>query len=345
MLAASSCSCPRVSSQNYFRDVRHGCAGVFAEARCARCCCDRWSTTPTGDTMSGVARDVAAGAAKPRRDRRYRTFWRHELMGCQDCHIDGVPSLGTEEACRDPRCDTNYCDLRRAGPSDRIRGTCTCRNLHRALSSDRVRDSCTCGQLCSAGVRDSAPSSVIEHVALLPAVTDATPAPVIECVASAHAATFAPPAPVTEHVAPASSVTFASPAPVVEDVAPAPDVFRSAPTPEIENLAPTIAVTETAPNPGIVVAAPAPAVTCSTPDPETDYVTHPSVMEYIAPAPSVTFATPTQLLPPAHTMAAVTTCVSLDTTGVVCEPPRKKQCTVNQVPQIAAEVDAWSRSM
>ena len=28
--------------------------------------CDRWSMTLTGDTMSSVARDVAAGAAKRR---------------------------------------------------------------------------------------------------------------------------------------------------------------------------------------------------------------------------------------------------------------------------------------
>ena len=36
--------------------------------------------TLTGDTMLSVARDVAAGAAKRRRERRYRSFWRHELM-------------------------------------------------------------------------------------------------------------------------------------------------------------------------------------------------------------------------------------------------------------------------
>ena len=57
--------------------------GLARSARCfcaRRCCRDRWSTTQTGDTMSGVARDVAAGAAKRRRDRRYRSFWRHELM-------------------------------------------------------------------------------------------------------------------------------------------------------------------------------------------------------------------------------------------------------------------------
>ena len=54
-------------------------------------------------------------------------------------------------------------------------------------------------------------------------------------------------------------------------------------------------------------AAPAPAVTCSTPAPETDCVTHSPVMEYIAPAPPVVFDTPSQMLPPSHIMAAVTT--------------------------------------
>ena len=43
------------------------------------------------------------------------------------------------------------------------------------------------------------------------------------------------------------------------------------------------------------------------------------VSEYIAPAPSVTVAPPSQQLPLAHTMAAVTTGVSLDTTAF-CEP-------------------------
>ena len=36
--------------------------------------------TLTGDTMSSVARDAAAGAARRRRERRHRSFWRHELM-------------------------------------------------------------------------------------------------------------------------------------------------------------------------------------------------------------------------------------------------------------------------
>ena len=63
--------------------------------------------TLTGDTMSSVARDAAAGAARRRRDRRYRSFWRHELMAVKMATSTAWPSLGTEEACCDPRCDAN----------------------------------------------------------------------------------------------------------------------------------------------------------------------------------------------------------------------------------------------
>ena len=38
--------------------------------------CDHWSKSLTDDTMSSVARDAAAGAAR----RRYRCFLRHELL-------------------------------------------------------------------------------------------------------------------------------------------------------------------------------------------------------------------------------------------------------------------------
>ena len=90
----------------------------------SRCCssalrtlfCDRWSTTLTGDTMSGVARDVAETKERP----SIPQLWRHELMAG---HTDGAPQPDTEEACRDPRCDANYCYLRRASSSDRIRDT------------------------------------------------------------------------------------------------------------------------------------------------------------------------------------------------------------------------------
>ena len=48
---------------------------------------------------------------------------------------------------------------------------------------------------------------------------------------------------------------------------------------------------------------------------------------------------PSQLLPPAHNMAAITTGVSFDTASVVFEPPHK-QCTGNEARQIVAEIDA-----
>ena len=56
--------------------------------------------------------------------------------------------------------------------------------------------------------------------------------------------------------------------------------------------------------------APAPAVTFATPAPVIEYVTPSPVIEHTAPAPSVT------CFMPACTMAAVTTGVSLDTSGL-----------------------------
>ena len=169
-------------------------------------------------------------------------------------------------------------------------------------------------------------------------VNYAAPVSVPEYVAPASALTFSALAPVIKDVIPARAVTFH---PVIEYVAPAPAVFQAAPAPEVEHVALTPAVTFSAPS----SAAPAPAVTCSTPDPETDYVTHPPVMEYIAPAPPVVFDMPSQMLPFAHVMAAVTTGVGLDTASVVFEPLRKKQCTENDFSQLVAELDASSRAM
>ena len=137
---------------------------------------------------------------------------------------------------------------------------------------------------------------------------------------------------------PTRAVTFH---PVIEYVAPAPDVFQAASVSEVEHVALTPAVTFSA----LSSAAPAPAVTCSTPAPETDHATHPPVIEYIEPAPPVVFDTPGQMLPFAHIMAAVTTDVGLDTASVVFEPPRKKQCTEYDFSQLAAELDASSRTL
>ena len=173
----------------------------------------------------------------------------------------------------------------------------------------------------------------------------------IEHVSFAHDDTCAAPAPVTEHVAPTSAVTFATLAPVVKDMVPAravtfhPVIEYLAPTPDVapetDNGVLTPVVTFTGPS----SAAPAPAVTCSTPAPETDFATHPPLMEFVAPAAPVVFDPPSQMLPLAHIMSAVTTGVSLDTASVVFEPPRKKQYTGNDFSQLAAELDASSRAM
>ena len=53
--------------------------------------------------MSSVARDVAAGAAKRRRERRYRSFWRHELIAVKmatltACHHSAQKKLAATHA-------------------------------------------------------------------------------------------------------------------------------------------------------------------------------------------------------------------------------------------------------
>ena len=94
---------------------------------------------------------------------------------------------------------------------------------------------------------------------------------------------------------------------LIENVAPAPVIaeFVEPPVPVIEHVMPAPVVNYSAPS----------ATTAAPPDVEPA-----PVIGYIAPAPAVAFSTPRQLLPPAYTMAAVTTGVSLDTTGLVNPP-------------------------
>ena len=66
---------PRMKAGQQQRQQQSKQQGVFPQTRCALFFCDRWSMTLTGDTMSSVARDAAAGAARRRRERRYRSFW------------------------------------------------------------------------------------------------------------------------------------------------------------------------------------------------------------------------------------------------------------------------------
>ena len=93
---------------------------------------------------------------------------------------------------------------------------------------------------------------------------------------------------------------------LIENVAPAPVTadFVEPPVPVIEHVMPAPVVNYSAPS----------ATTAAPPDVEPA-----PVIGYIAPAPPVTFSTPNQQFP-AYTMAAVTTGVSVDTTGFVNPP-------------------------
>ena len=82
------------------------------------------------------------------------------------------------------------------------------------------------------------PAPVVGYVAPALTVTYAAPAPVVDFVAPAPSVTFAAPAPVVDYVAPAPSVTYAAPAPVFEYVAPAP-VLGFAPAPAGSFVAPS----------------------------------------------------------------------------------------------------------
>ena len=120
-----------------------------------------------------------------------------------------------------------------------------------------------------------------------------------------------------EYVASAPGIKYTAPAPVIKDVTPTPADTCATPVPVIEHVMPAHVVIHTAPSPVTEDGSPAPAVTCAAPVPVFVNVEPAPVIEYIAPAPSVTVSTPSQQFLPAHTMATVTTGVSLDTTSVV----------------------------
>ena len=144
--------------------------------------------TLTGDTMSSVARVAAAGIARRRRERRYRSFWRHELMAVKmatltACHHSAQKKLAV---------------------------------THAATQSDLTH-----GEVTSApAVTKAAPAPVDGYVAPTLAVTSAAPAPVIGYVAPAPSVTYAAPASVFEYVAPAPVFEFIAPAGAVSLVAP-----------------------------------------------------------------------------------------------------------------------------
>ena len=229
--------------------------------------------TLTGDTMSSVARDAAAGAARRRRERRYRSFWRHELMAVK---------LATLTACHH---------------SAQNKPAVTHAASQTGLSH---------GELTSApAVTYAAPAPVFGYVAPALAVTDAAPTLVVGYVAPAPAGTDAAPTPVVGYVAPTPAVTFEAPAPVVGYDAPAPAVTYAAPAPVIDFVAPAPSVTFAAPAPVFGYVATAPSVTFSAPAPVFEYVTPAPVFGFIAPAPAGSFVAPSQQLRPAYTDDAV----------------------------------------
>ena len=226
-----------------------------------------------------VARDPAGvSASRRRRDRRLRSFWRHECMAVRMALATAAHHSSLRVSSTSTQ--TEYV----AGP---------------APVTEYVAPAHAVVPFSSPAVSYEAPAPVVGYVAPAPAVTYAVPAPVIGSVAPAPAVTYAAPVPVIDSVAPAHSVTYAVPAPVIVSVAPAHSVTYAVPAPVMFYVAPAPSVTYAAPAPVFENVAPAP------------------VSEYIAPVPAVTFLAHSQQLRPAYSAAAVTPGVNLDAEFVV----------------------------
>ena len=135
---------------------------------------------------------------------------------------------------------------------------------------------------------------------------------------------YVTPAPTDLSAAPARVIEYVTAA-VIKDATPAPADTYATPVPLIDHVMPALVVIHTAPvTEDESPAPPAP------------------VVEYIAPAPSVTISTPSQQFPPAHTMATVTTSVSLDTPR---RQPRIQWKSLSRAPRRpAATVSISSRT-
>ena len=160
-------------------------------------------------------------SARRRRERRIRSFFRHEQLAVQMA----VVSAQHHSAQR--------CCSVATQTGDEVPAT--------TAASPMV------GYVDPAPV---SPAPVFEYVAPTPAVTYAAPSPVVEYVAPTPAVTYAAPSPVVGYVAPTPAVTYAAPAPVIGYVAPAPSVTSSAPAPVFEYVMP-------APVSGFIAPAPA----------------------------------------------------------------------------------------
>ena len=300
-------------------------------------CCQLWRSpsTMTNDGRRAPFRRHAC--AKDRRERRLPSEARLRLQLCRDCARIVAHRGGHDSRVNTISIFTMTTPMR------------TSRGSHRNASSSKsvTRSSlCWCLKLFwipapalvteyvapANAVTFDNPALVIDYVAPAPAVTFNEPAPVIVYVAPLSAVTFDEPSPVIEYVGPASAVFYPTPAPVSKNVAPAPPVTYTALSPVIEHVALAPAVTFAAPAPGIEDVALAPAVTFAAPAPGTEdvarapavtfaapapVIVYGPVIEYIAPAPAATCSAPSQQFSPVYTMAAVTTGVNLDTSGLV----------------------------
>ena len=152
-----------------------------------RCFCSRCWLVFTHCKAQAGAMDVARephvdGSARRRRERRLRTWFRHEQFAIR-------------------------CGLASAKHHSHMRVASV------AMQTDDEVLAATCAAT-------TAPAPVVEYVMSAPAATPDLPVPVIEYVAPASAVTFDEHAPVIDCVAPAHAVTFAAPVPVIEYATP-----------------------------------------------------------------------------------------------------------------------------
>ena len=170
-------------------------------------------------------------SARRRRERRFRSFFRHEQMAIKMAVV-------TAQHHSAQRC-------------------CTIATQTVDLDPAPVAPAPVFEYVAPApAVTDAAPTPVVGFVAPAPAVTYAAPAPVVGYVAPAPAVSYAAPTPVVDSVAPAPAVTYASLAPVIVHVAPAPAVTHATPAPVFEYVTPAPVFGFIAPAPAGSVVAP-----------------------------------------------------------------------------------------
>ena len=286
----------------------------FARVSCCR--------TLAGDIPMGVPR--VTGAAQRRKQRRIRSWWRHEQVSVfaafatalhhssqRDGGVVRHPT-GTEDSGNsEEEVHVMYGALRRQNrpppgrrlePLEEVSEPQAGIGRHTGVFYELVLNPVV-PQMAEQLVNVSLPALAVEYISPAPAVSQAS-SPVVEYIAPVPAVVHAP-TPVVETVAPAPAVFQATPVeeysapapavfqatPVEEYSAPAPAVFHAtpveeffAPAPAVVQ-APTSAVEFVAPL-SVVFQAPTPAVEYITPVPAVVQAPTPAV-EYIAPAPAV----------------------------------------------------------